>query len=132
MSGVVSNADWCSILQAGRASFAGACDLTPEVEGHFALVMPSGGNVPIGHLSVNTTPNGTALVSGTLADGARLFRAAPMAKDNRIPLYAPLCSGKGMFLGWITLTNSPGETNFGNPVWIQPGSTNATSLLLVK
>jgi hypothetical protein len=55
-----------------------------------------------------------------------------MAKDTGIPLYVPLYSGKGLFLGWITLTNSPGETNFGNPVWIKPGSTNATQFFMVK
>jgi hypothetical protein len=132
MSGVVSNAEWCSILQAGRASFDAARNPAPDCAGQYTLMIPSGSNAPVGYLNISNTPGGTAFVTGSLADGARLFRAAPMAKDTGIPLYVPLYSGKGLFLGWITLTNSPGETNFGNPVWIKPGSTNATAVLMVK
>jgi hypothetical protein len=72
------------------------------------------------------------LVTGTLADGANIVRAAPMVKGPAIPLYVPLYSGKGMFLGWITFTNSPGQTNTDGAFWIKPGATNATGVLIVK
>jgi hypothetical protein len=72
------------------------------------------------------------LVAGTLADGATFLRAAPMAKGPAIPLYVPLYSGQGLFLGWITLTNSTAQANFGQAVWIRPGATNPAAVFIVK
>ena len=60
------------------------------------------------------------------------FRAAPMDQGAGIPLYIPLYSGKGLFLGWITFTNSPAAANFGQAVWIKPGRTNLTGVFIVK
>jgi hypothetical protein len=55
-----------------------------------------------------------------------------MAKGPAIPLSAPLYSGQGLFLAWITFTNWPAQTNFGQAVWIGPGFTNLTDVRLVK
>jgi hypothetical protein len=121
MSGVISSADWRSILEAGRAG-----NSAPVPAGQFALVIPSGSNTPVGYLTLTTTSGATALVTGTLPDGANIIRSAPMVKGAAIPLYAPLYSGKGIFLGWISLTNSDGA------FWIKPGLTNATSVIIVK
>jgi hypothetical protein len=132
MTGVISNADWRSILQAGRSVFNAATNPAPDSAGQFALVIPSGTTAPAGFLTINNIAGGSALVTGTLADGATIFRAAPMAKGPAIPLYAPLYSGQGLFLAWITFTNWPAQTNFGQAVWIGPGFTNLTDVRLVK
>jgi hypothetical protein len=132
MTGVISSADWRSILQAGRAVFDAATNPAPLWAGQFALVIPSGAIEPAGYLAITNTAGGTALVTGTLADGANIFRAAPMAKGPLIPLYAPLYSGQGMFLAWITFTNSTAPANFGPAVWIGPGFTNLTDVIIVK
>jgi hypothetical protein len=127
MSGVISSGEWRSILQAGRAG-----DPETESAGQITLETPAGAGTPAGYLALTNTAGGTELVTGTLPDGARILRAAPIVKDGAIPLYAPLYSGKGLFLGWITLTNWPGQTNIGSAFWIKPGSTNATRVLIVK
>jgi hypothetical protein len=132
MTGVISNADWRSSLQAGRAVFNAASNPAPVSAGQYALVIPSGASASVGYLTLTNAESGSALVTGTLADGAHIIRAAPMVKGAAIPLYAPLYSGKGLFLGWITFTNWPGRTNFGDAFWIKPGSPNATGVLIVK
>ncbi len=132
MTGVISNADWRSILQAGRAALDAATNPAPASAGQFALVVPSGASSPVGFLDFTNTPRGTALVTGTLADGANIVRAAPMVKGAAIPLYVPLYSGKGLFLGWITFTNWPAQANSDGGFWIKPGSTNVTGVIIVK
>ncbi len=122
MTGALSDGEWRSILQAGRA----ATNPVPLLSGQFALVIPSGSNAPVGYLTLTQTAGATALVAGSLADGASLLRTAPMLNGAAIPLYAPLYSGKGLFLGWITLTNS------GDAFWIKPGSPTPTGVLIVK
>jgi hypothetical protein len=132
MTGMISNGDWRSILKASRAVFNAASNPAPVCAGQFALVIPSGANTPVGYLTLTNTAGGTALVTGTLADGANIIRAAPMVKGAAIPLYVPLYSGKGLFLGWITFTNWPAQTNVADAFWIKPGSTNVTGVLIVK
>jgi len=132
MTGVISNAEWRSILQAGRSVFHAATNPAPDCAGQFALVISSGATAPAGYLTLNHTAGGTVLVTGTLADGATIFRAAPMAKGPAIPLYAPLYSGQGLFLAWITFTNWPAQENFGQAVWIGPGFTNLSDIHIVK
>ena len=62
-----------------------------------------------------------------------IFRSAPIGQGATIPLYAPLYSGNGLFLGWLTLTNPPAGTNYGQALWaFQPGATNGTAILIVK
>ncbi|HWD18944.1 MAG TPA: FG-GAP-like repeat-containing protein [Verrucomicrobiae bacterium] len=131
MTGVISNTAWLSILQADRAVFNAATNPAPRVGGEFALVVPDGNEAPAGYLRITNSAGGTALITGTLADGARLTRTAPMTKDAAIPLYAPLYSGKGLFLGWITFTNSS-QTSFGQANWLKPGAVEPTSVTIVK
>jgi hypothetical protein len=132
MTGMISNADWRSILQSGRSTFNAATNPAPDGASQFALVIPAGTNAPAGYLTINNTVGGAALVTGTLPDGANIFRSAPMEKGPAMPLYVPLYSGQGMFLAWISFTNSPAPANFGQAVWIGPGFTNLTDVYIVK
>jgi hypothetical protein len=132
MTGVISNASWLSVLQAGLAVFDAATNPAPAVAGPFALVLPASPGAPVGSLTLTNTPGGTAFVAGTLADGAGFFRAAPMEQGAVIPLYVPLYSGNGLFLGWLTPANPPGQTNFGQALWLAPDAANAASVLIVK
>jgi hypothetical protein len=128
MTGVISNAEWSSILQAGRAG----TNQTPDWACPFLYLFPSATNLLAGCLTITNTSAGTALITGTLADGARILRTAPLLQGAAIPLYVPLYSGKGLFLGWITLTNSPAAANCGQAVWIKPGRTNVNAAFIVK
>jgi hypothetical protein len=132
MTGVISSADWRSVLQAGRSVFNAATNPAPDAASQFALVIPSGTNAPAGYLTISNTVGGAALVTGMLADGASIFRSAPLEKGPAIPLYVPLYSGQGMFLAWITFTNSPPQANSAQAVWIGPGFTNLTDVYIVK
>ncbi|HZM05221.1 MAG TPA: immunoglobulin domain-containing protein, partial [Candidatus Saccharimonadales bacterium] len=128
MTGVLNAADWSSIFQGSRVVAA----LGADEGGPFALIVPSAGNPTVGSLALTNTPAGTVLVTGRLADGAGIFRNAPMTQSGAIPLYVPLYSGHGLFLGWINLTNPPASTNFGQAYWIKPGQTNPVSVSIVK
>jgi hypothetical protein len=132
MTGVISSAEWSAVLQAGRAVFNAASNPAPVYGGPMALVIPFGTNTPVGYLTISNTPGGTALVAGRLADGAIILRAAPMNQGPAIPLYAPLYSGKGSFLGWITLTNSTPSANLGRALWLKPDGAKTTGVFIVK
>ena len=127
ITGGITSGDWRSVLRASRALFDSA---TANVAGQFALVVPSGAAAPAGYLSITNTAGGTALVTGTLADGADIFRAATKVQGPAIPFYTPLYSGQGLFLGWITFTNSPAWANPGPAIWIGPGFTNLTDIIV--
>jgi len=120
LTGVISNASWISELQAERnaANAVGA-------GGEFVVME---GGVAVGHLGITNLSGGTAKATGVLIGGASILRTAPITLDLAAPLYVPLYSGRGAFLGWISLTK--GATNYGAALWIKPGSTNATSVRL--
>jgi hypothetical protein len=126
ISGVISNASWVSILHAERD----AANFAPGIEGQFVIVIPSDAATPAGYLTVSNTASGSAQVSGSLADGAELFRLAPVSKDLAIPLYLPLYSGQGLFLGWISPTNA--TANIGQATWIKPGAANPINVWIIK
>jgi hypothetical protein len=132
MTGVISTVDWRSILLAGRVEYNAASNPARANAGQFALVLAGGAGAPIGYLNLTNTANGSALVAGTLADGSKILRAAPTVKGAVVPLYAPLYSGKGVFLGWISFTNPPGQTDDCDAFWFKPGATNAARVLIVK
>lgn len=132
MTGVISSANWRSILQANRVILDAATNSVPVGEEQFALIVPSGATAPAGYLAITNTTGGTALVTGTLADGANIFRAAALVQGQSIPLYAPLYSGQGLFLAWITFTNSSSPANLGPAIWIGPGFTNLSDVIIVK
>ncbi len=128
ISGVITGGDWHSTLRASRALFDSATNAGPV--GQFALVVPSGSSAPVGYLSISNTDGGAALVTGTLDHGADIFRTAARVQGPAIPFYTPLYSGQGMFLGWITFTNSTAQPNPAPAIWIGPGFTNLTDIIV--
>jgi hypothetical protein len=128
LSGVVSSGDWSSDLRAEKVVFdANAA----SVSGDLAFVLPSGSASPAGYLTI-TNFNGSALISGTLADGAKLLRASPVGNSGAIPIYAPLYSNQGLFIGWVGGGAAAGAGNVGQAIWIKPGTANAAGTLIVK
>lgn len=123
MTGVISNTAWSSVLQANRTEV----NPGPITGGEFALVIPAEADAPAGYLRLSNGAAGTVLVTGTLTDGAHLNRSAPMTKAGTVPLYAPLYSGRGLFLGWVTL-GKEGDA----ATWIKPGMSGPTSVRIVK
>lgn len=120
MTGTVSSAAWSANLV---AILAAADTVAPS---RFAILPPAG-VAPVGYLAVTNNPGGAVLVNGALPDGTSIFRVAPVVKNASIPLYVPLYSGKGLFMGWVTFSQA---TN--NALWIQPGETTGSPALLVK
>jgi len=132
MTGFISSADGRSVLRAGLTVFGAGTNPARVDAGQFALVVPSGAVAPAGYLAITNTTGGAALVTGTLADGESIFRVAPKAEGQAIPFYTPLYSGQGLFLAWISFTNSAPQANLGPAIWIGPGFTNLTDIIIVK
>jgi Bacterial Ig domain/FG-GAP-like repeat/Glucodextranase, domain B/Immunoglobulin domain len=132
MTGSINGADWRSVLRAGLTVFGAAAHPAPVDAGQFALVVPSGAVAPAGYLAITNTAGGAALVTGTLPDGESIFRIAPKGEGPAIPFYTPLYSGQGLFLAWISFTNSAPQANLGPAIWIGPGFTNLTDIIIVK
>jgi hypothetical protein len=123
LTGEVAGAGWNSALRAERACFD-AAHPAPTLGGQF-VVMTAGETGPAGRLTVTNGAAGYALVKGTLADGASIFRNAPISKSLSVPVYAPLYSGEGLFLGWINLTNATPAAR-GEVWWIKAGGVGPT------
>jgi hypothetical protein len=98
---------------------------TPEADGWGTLKVSAGGG---------------GLGAGSLADGTRFSRKAPLSKNGAWPLYAPLYRLKGSLIGWLQFdTNAPLDDLRGLVDWFkltQPevryypaGFTNQTTLI---
>jgi hypothetical protein len=132
MTGVISNADWVSPLQAGVGAENPPTKTAPGLCARFVVISTSGGGAPVGSMTLTNGVDGTAVLSGILAGGWSFLGVAPVGAGGVIPLYAPRTSGDGLVLGWINLTNAPGQTDFGRVWWFDPSRTNQPVILLVK
>lgn len=121
MTGEITDGIWRSTLRAEPEAWNDA----PSVAGKFIIVDSSEPGTPVGSLALGKTA-GLDFVSGTLMDGGSVFLLARASTDRAVPLYAPLYSGKGLFLGWITSASG------GQGVWIKPGAARPIDILIVE
>ena len=66
--------------------------------------------------------DGTAVLSGVLADGTAISQSVPISKNKVWPLYASLYAGKGLVIGWVTFTNTLDSSLEGDVSWIKTGA----------
>jgi hypothetical protein len=81
---------------------------------------------------------GVISFNGVLADGTKVAQKADLLVTGQWPFYAPLYSGKGSILGWLTFSNDTGSDITGMVDWFkltQPaklypaGFTNGTEAI---
>jgi hypothetical protein len=77
--------------------------------------------------SVKVGPAGGVSFIGVLGDRTPVTQTSFMSANGQWPLFAPLYSGKGLILGWLTFTTQ-GYVAVGGPVtWIRLPHPNAAS-----
>ncbi|PAW75536.1 MAG: hypothetical protein B9S33_21540, partial [Pedosphaera sp. Tous-C6FEB] len=102
----------------GRASVS-------PLAGRYTFVMPSSTNsvdVPAGDAFGEIVVDGAGRVSfaGELPDGTPVRHEAIMGRNGLWPLHVPLAGGRGMLLGWITVSKDPNLDAFGEVIWHKP------------
>jgi hypothetical protein len=103
-----------------------------QYAGKYTLVIPGSasddGAFPEGngYGAVTVSTNGTATLSGSLADGTGLSKSVPVSRNGKWPLYMPLYAGKGSVWSWLTFdTNQPAAGLQGWLSWINPARAAA-------
>ena len=102
----------------------GRGSVTP-LAGRYTFVMPSptnSVNSPAGDAFGEIIVDGAGRVSlaGELPDGTPVRHEAIMARNGLWPLHVPLAGGRGMLLGWITVSKDPNLDAFGEVIWHKP------------
>ena len=107
-----------------RKVYDGQTSVTP-LAGRYTFVMPSptnSVNSPAGDAFGEIVVDGAGRVSfsGDLPDGTPVRHEAIMARNGLWPLHVPLAGGRGMILGWITVSKDPNLDAFGEVIWHKP------------
>lgn len=107
-----------------RQVFDGRSAMSP-LAGRYTFVMPSPTNVvnsPAGDAFGEIVVDGAGNVkfAGELPDGTPVRHEAIMARNGLWPLHVPLAGGRGMLLGWITVSKDPNLDAFGEVLWHKP------------
>jgi outer membrane protein assembly factor BamB len=107
-----------------RQVFDGRSAVSP-LAGRYTFVMPSPTNVvnsPAGDAFGEIVVDGAGNVrfAGELPDGTPVRHEAIMARNGLWPLHVPLAGGRGMLLGWITVSKDPNLDAFGEVLWHKP------------
>ncbi|MFA6544283.1 MAG: Ig-like domain-containing protein, partial [Limisphaerales bacterium] len=107
-----------------RQVFDGRSNPAP-LAGRYTFVMPtatnsaaSPGGDAFGEIVVDRA--GNVKFAGELPDGTPVRHEAVMGRNGLWPLHVPLAGGRGMLLGWITMTNNARLDAFGEVIWHKP------------
>ncbi|MDB6027335.1 MAG: hypothetical protein JWM68_3558 [Verrucomicrobiales bacterium] len=125
VSGTVSNSAWKSTLLGDRNIYSKT--VPSPFAGIYSVVIPGKTNngVPLGDgFAVATIDSsGNVRVSGALSDGTVLTQGTTVSKNGDWPFYAPLYTGKGFILSWVTLANT--NDLGGDFSWFRPTMTTS-------
>ncbi|MGA2867517.1 MAG: LamG-like jellyroll fold domain-containing protein, partial [Verrucomicrobiota bacterium] len=128
LTGLVTAGLWAAELAADRAVFDGRTSLAPQA-GRYTLIIPGTNSTagPTGDSYGTLTVDGAGNIrlTASLADGTPLSQAVPVSKNGQWPLYAPLYSGQGLILGWLSFPPGPKDDFKGDVIWIKPTTSKA-------
>ena len=124
ISGRLTDGNWVSSLGAKRSAYNARLNPAPQA-GNYTMILPGQTNDPTvpmgtGYGTVRVYANGVARFAGALADGTKISQSALLSPDGQWPLYAPLYSGYGLVMSWMTITNLPQSDLNGALSWIKP------------
>lgn len=107
-----------------RQVFDGRVSVSP-LAGRYTFVMPSPTNAvnspegdAFGEIVVDAL--GRVKFAGELPDGTPVRHEAIMSRNGIWPLHVPLAGGRGMLLGWVTVSKDPHLDAFGEVIWHKP------------
>ena len=119
ITGVLSNGMWTAELIANRRAIAPVAQA-----GRYTLLIPGAAD-GVGHPGGDSygtlvvSPAGAISFTGVLADGTKVAQKADLLVTGQWPFYAPLYSGKGSILGWLTFSNGLGSDITGTVDWFK-------------
>jgi uncharacterized repeat protein (TIGR03803 family) len=92
----------------------------------YTLLIPPGTNAPLDSpigdgYAVITNHNGTATLTGALADGTAFSESVAESESGYLAVYVSPYTNGGLLLGWLALTNG---TPVGSLTWIKPASAS--------
>jgi hypothetical protein len=126
-AGNLSDGVWAAPMHGSRAAYNIKTNPAPYA-GSYTIAIPNPDNSPSfsmgnGYGAIKVDGNGNVKLTGVLADGTKISQSAPLSKDGLWPLFAPLYSGKGLVIAWISFTNRAADDLHGQINWIkQPDS----------
>jgi uncharacterized repeat protein (TIGR03803 family) len=128
ISGTVSNQTFTAELEGDRSVFDGHKSISP-LAGQFTMVLPGTNDPSVapggdGFATMTVDKAGKIHASFSLADVTAFGQTVPVSKNGQWPLFGKLYGGRGLLLGFITLSNvtssnAPNELT-GQPAWIKP------------
>jgi hypothetical protein len=129
VNGSVSDGQWLAQLLGDRAIFNATTNLAP-LAARYTLVLPGSPATDLpegdGWGVMRVTTGGIGVLSGALAEGAKLTRSVSISKNGAWPLYAPLYEIRGSLLGWVQFdTNAPSDDLNGLVDWSKPALPTA-------
>ncbi len=125
ISGTVSDGAWTASYMGDR-SLWNATD--NPYQGRYSIVLPGDAGDPAapaghGYGAVQIDRAGNILLNGRSGDGQILSQTVPISPSGEWPLYAPLYTGSGSILSWLTFTNDVIAPVRGLLSWIKYPST---------
>ena len=98
---------WNASLLGDRAVFNRRANPAPQA-GRYTVVLPGNPdatNAPFGdsYGVVSVSASGGIVLSGVLADGARVTQTATLSREGNWPFYLPLYGYQGVTVGWLNL-----------------------------
>jgi hypothetical protein len=122
------NAELASFLPGYSATFTtsrAGTNLMTMPGSDIALVSPPGDSI----FSMVISSNGVASLTGLLADDTAVSQINPISLAGYFPVYIPLYGvDKGLLLGWLDLTGTPGDSVSTNSTLVWLNQAGATSL----
>jgi hypothetical protein len=125
MSGTVSDGSWTASYLGDRSLWNSTDN---PYQGRYSIVLPGGVGNPMlppghGYGAVQIDRAGNIVFSGRSGDGQVLSQSVPVSPSGEWPLYAPLYTGQGSILSWLTFTNDVISPVRGLLSWIKYPST---------
>lgn len=122
VTGSVTDGNWTADLFGDRVIFNAQVNPAPQA-GRYTVVLPGYANAAVapagnGYGAVTIGLAGNISVSGRLGDNTAFAQATGISKNGEWPLYAPLYGGRGLVLGWVTVTNRLTNSLEGKFTWI--------------
>jgi hypothetical protein len=112
VTGRVTDGAWQSPLLGYRTVFNSKVEPAPQAAGYTMIARgrndPAQGPEGDSYATVKADGNSMATFAGVLADGTKVSQRIGLSRAGLAPFHAPLYSGGGMALGWLTVTNAPG------------------------
>ena len=112
------------VIRGYRASNPGQSPIG-VIAGKYTLVIPSPTNTVVspkgdGFGEVEMDSQGNIHLTGELSDGTIIRQETHISRGGIWPLHVPLYGGKGMLMGWITMTNHAEMDLYGDLRWFKP------------